>query len=79
MTKFIGAREARIQFTDLMDTVHYGGQTVIIEKFGRPLVAVIPFEIYQHLIADRQVRYELPDGVLIRLPEIQFEELDQDS
>ena len=53
--KHIEAREARIQFSDLMDSVHYGGQPAIIERSGKPMVAVIPVDVYQQLIAERDV------------------------
>lgn len=60
MTKCIEAWEARSGFGDLMDSVHYGGQTVIIERSGRPMVAVIPVEMYQQLIAEREARSQTP-------------------
>ena len=52
--KRIGAHEARIQFSDLIDSVHYGGQPAIIERSGRPMVAVIPVDVYQQLVAEQR-------------------------
>ena len=56
MVEHIGAREARNDFSDLMGRVHYGGQTVIVERSGKPMVAVIPVDVYQRLIAEREAR-----------------------
>jgi prevent-host-death family protein len=56
MTKSIEAREARSGFGDLVENVHYSGQAVIIESSGRPMVAVIPAEMYQQLVARREAR-----------------------
>jgi prevent-host-death family protein len=70
VTKRIGAREARQKFSDLVGTVHYGGQTVIIERSGKPMVAVIPVEVYQQLIAEREARFQVLDRVQGRLPDV---------
>jgi prevent-host-death family protein len=61
ITKRIGAHEARIQFSDLIDSVHYGGQPAIIERSGKPVVAVIPVETYQQLIAARETHFQVLD------------------
>jgi len=46
MAKRISAREARNRFSDLMGSVRYGGEEVIVERSGRPMAAVIPVEVY---------------------------------
>jgi prevent-host-death family protein len=51
MVERMGAREARNKFADLLGNVHYGGQVIIVERFGSPMVAVIPAEMYQRFIA----------------------------
>jgi prevent-host-death family protein len=56
MVKTMGAREARNNFSQLLGQVHFGGQVVIVERFGRPMVAIIPLEAYQRLIAEREAR-----------------------
>ena len=45
----LGAREARAQFADLLGRVYYRGDTVIVERSGKPMVAVIPIELYEQL------------------------------
>jgi prevent-host-death family protein len=77
-TKRIGAREARNRFSDLMGTVHYGGQAVIIERSGRPMVAVIPIEVYQQIIAEREARFQVLDRVRGRLPDVSSKEAERD-
>ena len=37
----ITAKEARDNFTDLLGTVYYGQETVVVEKQGRPFAVVI--------------------------------------
>ena len=44
MTKRVSAREARSRFAELTDSVRYTGEPVIVEKQGRPFVALISVE-----------------------------------
>ncbi len=74
----IGAREARNNLADLLGMVHYRGQVVIIERSGRPMAAVIPVELYEQLIAEREARFQVLDRIRERLPEAPAEEVEQD-
>ena len=74
----MGAKEARNKFADLLGSVHYGGQVVIVERSGRPMVAVISLEMYERLIADREARFEAVDRIRGRVPELSVEEVEQD-
>ena len=78
MTIVIGAREARQRFADLLGRVGYGGETAIIERSGKPMVALIPVEVYQQLVAEREVRFQVLDRIRNRLPEIPQEEVEKD-
>ncbi|HEY1409792.1 MAG TPA: type II toxin-antitoxin system Phd/YefM family antitoxin [Promineifilum sp.] len=57
----LGAREARTQFADLLGRVHYGGETIIVERSGKPMAAVIPIELYERLVAERNARFAVID------------------
>jgi len=74
----IGAREARNNFADLLGRVGYGGQTVIVERSGKPMAAIIPAEDYQRLIAERETRFQVLDQIRSRLPELPFDEVAED-
>jgi prevent-host-death family protein len=78
MTQRIGAREARNRFADLMGLVHYGKQSIIVDRAGRPMVAIIPVEVYQQLVAERDARFEVLERIRGRLPEVAPEEVDRD-
>jgi prevent-host-death family protein len=78
MARHIGAREARNKFADLLGSVHYGSQVVIIERSGKPMAAVIPVEMYQQLIAEREARFDVLDQVRSRLPDVPSEEVERD-
>mgnify|MGYP000569066614 CR=1 FL=1 len=78
MTQRIGAREARNRFADVMGLVHYGKQSVIIDRAGRPMVAIIPVEVYEKLVAEREARFQVLERIRGRLPEVAAEEVDRD-
>ena len=78
MTERVGAREARNRFADLLGSVHYGGEAVIIERSGKPMVAVIPVEMYQALIAEREARFAVVDRIKSRLVDVPDAEVEAD-
>lgn len=46
-----GAEQFRRQLTDLLNRVSYGGDHIVIERHGTPLAALIPFQLYEALLA----------------------------
>lgn len=78
MTIHMGAKEARNQFADLLGRVHYRGETVIVERSGKPMVAVIPVELFERLLAEREARFAVLDNIRERLPDVSEEEVQQD-
>jgi prevent-host-death family protein len=78
MTKSIGSREARNNFSHIIGEVHFGGQIVIVERSGRPMVAIIPVDDYRRLIAEREARFQVLDEIRRRMPELHVEEVERD-
>ena len=78
MVKTMGAREARSHFSQLLGQVHFGGQVVIVERFGRPMVAIMPADDYRQLVAEREARFQILDKIRHRLPDLPIEEVEQD-
>lgn len=50
MVKRMSAKEARDRFAEVLGQVHYGKDTVIVEKQGKPMVAVIDMDRYERLM-----------------------------
>ena len=42
--RHVSAREARARFAELTDRVRYSGESVIVEKQGKPFVALVSLE-----------------------------------
>ncbi|MBW1697163.1 MAG: type II toxin-antitoxin system Phd/YefM family antitoxin [Deltaproteobacteria bacterium] len=78
MAKHVSAKEARNKFSDLMGSVHYGGEEIIVERSGKPMAAMIPVEIYERLVAERRVRFEVLKSIRTHLPDVSSEEVEKD-
>jgi len=78
MAKHISARDARNKFADLVGSVHYGGEEIIVERSGRPMAAVIPVKMYERLVAERRARFEVTERIRSRLPQASLEEIYND-
>lgn len=74
----MGAREARSNFSQLLGRVHYGNEEVIVERSGKPMVAVIPIQVYEQLLAEREARFQVLDRIRNRLPDVSPEEVERD-
>ena len=70
VTAHIGAREARNQFADLLGRGHFGGETVIVERSGKQMVAVIPIDLFRRMVAEREARFVVLDQLRQRLPAV---------
>ncbi|HEY90126.1 MAG TPA: type II toxin-antitoxin system Phd/YefM family antitoxin [Thermoflexia bacterium] len=73
--KRIGARDARAQFADLLGRIGYGGEIVVVERFGKPMAAMIPPDLYQRLAAEREARFESLARLRVQLPDLSGEEV----
>jgi prevent-host-death family protein len=78
MAKRMSAKDARSKFSDLLGTVNYGEEEVIVERSGRPVAAVIPVPVYERLVAERQTRFEVIERVRSRAPKASLEEIEAD-
>lgn len=76
--KRMGAREARNNFSDLVGSVHYGHETVIVERSGKPMVAVIPVALYEQLMTEREKRFQTLEELLARVPQYPEDEVEAD-
>jgi prevent-host-death family protein len=59
MEKIIGVTEARDQFRTIVDEVQYQGDKYVVNRHGKPAVAVVPIQIYENWKQQRQRLLEL--------------------
>ncbi len=62
-TAIVSSREARAKWRTVLDTVDKGAADVVIERYGKPIAAIIPYVDYKALLEEledlRDVRYAL--------------------
>lgn len=63
MAKRISARDARAQFSEILGIVRFGKETVIVEKQGKPVVAIIDIDLYERWQEEREARFKVLDEI----------------
>ena len=63
MEKSIGVTKARDQFKTIVDEVQHRGDKYVINRHGKPAVAVVPVEIYESWKKQRERLLELVQEV----------------
>jgi prevent-host-death family protein len=74
----VSSSEARQRFAELVGQAQYGGQVTVIEKSGKPVVAMIPMDMYERLVAERASRFEILDRIRSKAPDRRSDSVEQD-
>jgi prevent-host-death family protein len=78
MEKSIGVTKARDQFKSIVDEVQYRSDKYVINRHGKPAVAIVPIEIYENWKKHRLRLLELINEVQAANPDANPEEVMQD-
>jgi len=78
MTIFIGARDLRQKFAEILGKVGFGGDVAVVERSGKPMAAIIPIEMYQQLVAEREARFQIVEKIQNAQEARSLEEIEQD-
>jgi len=52
-------------------------EVAIIDIFGKPFVALIPIEVYEQVVTEREARFQVIDRIRSSLPEIPEEDVEK--
>jgi prevent-host-death family protein len=78
MTIFIGARDLRQKFAEILGKVGFGGDVAVVERSGKPMAAIIPIEMYQQLVAEREARFQIVEKIRNAQAERPLDEVEKD-
>ena len=78
MTILIGARDLRQKFAEILGKVGFGGDVAVVERSGKPMAAIIPIEMYQQLVAEREARFQIVEKIRNAQKERPLEEIEKD-
>jgi prevent-host-death family protein len=59
MDRVLGVTEARSRFGEIVDKVQYHGDTVVLEKNGKPAAALIPFALFEKFLKNRDAAFQI--------------------
>lgn len=74
-TTMIEAGEAPDRLNEIVGRVHDAGETVIVERSGEPLAAVVPVEVYERYVAERAARFAVLDRLRAAIPQYPEDEV----
>lgn len=78
MVKRMSAKEARDRFAQVLGMVHYGKATVIVEKQGKPVVAVIDVDRYEQLRKVWDEPFKVLDRIWARNRDKELDQIQKD-
>jgi len=78
MEKMIGVTKARDEFRRIIDGVQYQGDKYVINRHGKPAVAVVPIQVYENWKQQRKRLFELISEVQAANPDADPDEVMQD-
>jgi len=79
LVRRVSAKEARNGFSDLLGSVYYSREAVIVEKRGRPFAVIINPDEYDRLMQERVERLAVFDDIRARSPKVTSEEAEADA
>jgi len=74
----ISAVEARKKFGEILESVCYRGDEVVIERAGRPMAVIIPSERYKAMEQSRERLFELIEKSQERNKNVPFEVIEKE-
>ena len=66
MVRRLSAKEARDRFAEILGQVHFGKDTVIVEKQGKPVAAVIDMDRYERAMKAWEEPFKVLDMIWAR-------------
>ena len=79
VTRRMSTREARDNFSDLLASVYYGGEPVVVERRGCPIAVVIsPQEYERYKKSEKEQFFQLVDEIQRRNQDKDPQEVETD-
>ena len=78
MKRKLSAVEARKKLGEILESVYYRGDEVVIERAGKPMAVVIPASLYESLEQSRRRLFELIELNWERNKDVPYEQIEAD-
>lgn len=74
MERRLGVTEVRSRLGEIVDKVQYQGDTVVLEKNGKPAAALISFALFEQFLRQRDAAYQVVLDVQQQNKELELSE-----
>ena len=74
MDRTMGVTEARSRLGEIVDKVQYQGDTVVLEKNGKPAAALISFSLFEKFLKLREEAFQVVAEVQAQNQELDMSE-----
>ena len=78
MKRRISAVEARKRLGEILESVYYRGDEVVIERAGKPMAVVIPAERYEAMEKSRERLFELVEENWEKNKDVPYEDVERE-
>ena len=78
MRKEVSAAELHQRFGELLDGVYRNGDRLIVKRANTPLAAIVPIEVYEGMLQQREQAFSVLDRIWEKVPAVSEEEAHTD-
>lgn len=78
MTIIIGAYRLQHRLGEFLNGVAVSKDPVVITRWNKPMAAIIPIEIYQQMIAERETRFKVLEKIRLVQPDFPSKQIQRD-
>lgn len=78
MKKEVSATELRRKFGELLNGVYHNGDRLIVKRANKPLAAIVPIEVYEQTLKQREKAFSVLDRIWEKVPEVSEQESNSD-
>ena len=78
MRKEISATELHRKLGELLEGVYHNGDRLIVKRANTPLAAIVPIEVYEDMLQQREQAFLVLDRIWEKVPAVSEEEAHTD-
>ena len=78
MKKEVSAVELHQRLGELLEGVYHNGDRLIVKSANTPLAAIVPIEVYEEMLQQREQAFSVLDRIWEKVPAVSEEEAHTD-
>lgn len=78
MRREISEIELERKLNELLDGVYHNGDRLIVKHADKPLAAIVPIQVYNRLLKQREKAFSVLDRIWEKVPKVSEEEAQDD-